>query len=72
MLTGNAQTTIEEGVRWVAELAEALGIPGLHAIGVEKFDFDQIIGKSKISSSMKKNPVVLDDVTLKAILTEAL
>ena len=71
LLTGNPQTTIEEGVRWVAELAEALGIPGLHAIGVEKFDFDQIIGKSKISSSMKKNPVVLDDVTLKAILTEA-
>jgi len=71
LLTGNPQTTIEEGVRWVAELAEALGIPSLHAIGVEKFDFDQIIGKSKISSSMKKNPVVLDDVTLKAILTEA-
>jgi len=71
LLTGNPFATIDEGVRWVAELADALGIPGLHAIGVEKSDFNQIIAKSKISSSMKKNPVVLDDVTLEAILTEA-
>ncbi|MEA3326395.1 MAG: iron-containing alcohol dehydrogenase [Chloroflexota bacterium] len=71
LLTGNPDATIEEGVRWVVELAEALGIPGLHAIGVEKFDFDQIIAKSKVSSSMQNNPVALDDKTLAAILMEA-
>jgi len=71
LLTGNPDATIEEGVRWIVRLAEDLGIPGLHGIGVEKSDFDQIIAKSKVSSSMQKNPVILDDRNLAAILTEA-
>ena len=70
-ITGDPQASIEDGVTWIAELAEALDIPGLHALGIERTDFDQIIEKSKVSSSMQKNPVMLDEVILQAILNEA-
>jgi len=70
-LTGDSEASIEDGVGWLVQLASDLKIPGLRDIGIRKEDFDQIIEKSKVSSSMKKNPVQLDDKMLKAILMEA-
>ena len=70
-VTGKSNASIDEGVRWLAELAQALHVPSLHEIGIEKTDFTPIIEKSKASSSMQKNPVKLDEQTLEAILTEA-
>ena len=70
-VTGKPNASIDEGVRWLAELAQALHVPSLHEIGIEKADFTRIIEKSKASSSMQKNPVKLDEQTLEAILTEA-
>jgi alcohol dehydrogenase class IV len=70
-ITGDPQASIEDGVTWIAELAEALDIPGLNALGIERTDFNQIIEQSKVSSSMQKNPVMLDEAILKAILNEA-
>lgn len=70
-VTGNQQATIDDGVAWITELANALEIPGLNALGIEREDFDKIIEKSKVSSSMQKNPLKLDEATLKKILTEA-
>ena len=70
-VTGKPDASIDEGVRWLAELAQALQIPGLHEIGIEETDFARIIEKSKASSSMQKNPVKLDERTLEAILSEA-
>ena len=70
-VTGNDQATIDDGVAWITELAYALEIPGLSALGIEKKDFDLIVEKSKVSSSMQKNPLKLDEGTLKNILTEA-
>ncbi len=71
IVTGDQNASIQDGVGWLAELADDLCIPGLHEIGVKKSDFDWIITKSKISSSMQKNPVVLDEKTMHAILMEA-
>lgn len=71
IVTGDPQATIQDGVIWLSVLAHKLRIPGLHQIGIQKEDFPQIIKKSNASSSMKKNPVVLDEATLNLILTEA-
>lgn len=71
-LTGDPNAHIEDGVSWIIELADELNIPGLGALGIERSDFDQIIEKSKISSSMQKNPFKLDKGILEAILIEAL
>ena len=70
-ITGDPHASINDGVTWVAKLAEALKIPGLQAIGIAQEDFDLIIAKAQVSSSMKKNPVKLDVSYLKAILEEA-
>lgn len=70
-LTGDPEANVGEGVAWIEALARGLNIPGLHEIGIEKSDFPQIIEKSKVSSSMQKNPVKFNEETLEAILTEA-
>lgn len=71
ILTGEPDAKIEDGVRWITNLAEQLEIPGLRSIGVEQSDFEEIVEKAKVSSSMKKNPVKLDDLTLRSILQDA-
>jgi alcohol dehydrogenase class IV len=70
-LTGDPDSSVGDGITWIENLAHALKIPGLHEIGIKKNDFPQIIEKSRVSSSMQKNPVKLDEETLEAILTEA-
>jgi len=70
-LTGDENAGIDDGVAWIAELASSLNIPGLHALGIEKSDFPTIIEKATISSSMKGNPVKLDEAALAAILAAA-
>ncbi len=70
-VTGNPDADILDGVQWIEALAHDLEIPGLKEIGIEKSDFPKIIEKSKVSSSMQKNPVRLDEEILEAILTEA-
>ena len=70
-LTGKPDASIEEGVAWLEALAQSLQIPGLHEIGIEQADFPRIIEKSKVSSSMQKNPVKLDERILEAILRDA-
>jgi len=71
LITGDPNATIEEGVAWIKNLADDLDIPGLNEMGIEKKDFPRIIEKSKISSSMQKNPIELKEDMLEAILSEA-
>ncbi len=71
LVTGDPRATIQDGVAWIANLADKLKIPGLRDMGIQKEDFPRIIEKSIVSSSMQKNPVNLDESTLHAILSEA-
>ncbi len=71
LLTGDADASIEEGVKWLIDLARATKIPKLREIGINQLDFDRIIEKSKVSSSMQKNPVTLEESVLMDILQEA-
>ena len=71
LLTGDSDADIEDGVDWIQNLAKALEIPGLHEIGIKREDLNRIIQQSKVSSSMQKNPVKLDEDTLEAILAAA-
>ncbi len=71
LITGDPDATIGEGLNFIQELSEALEIPRLHEIGIQKKDFNQIVEKSKVASSMQKNPIKLSEEVLEAILTEA-
>ena len=58
--------------RRLAQLAADLQIPRLVEHGIEEADFPDIITKARNASSMKANPVDLDDAELTAILQAAL
>lgn len=72
MVTGDAHATIADGIAWLQTLGAELAVGGLSAYGVEEADFPSIIAKSKNSSSMKGNPIVLDEEELRFILQQAL
>lgn len=72
LLTGDATATVSEGVAWLEALCDELAVPGLASYGVEEAHFAEIIAKSKNSSSMKGNPIMLTEEELAEILAAAL
>ena len=72
MLTGNANARAADAVAWVVATGQLLAIPSLSTYGISEADFPAIVDKSRNSSSMKGNPIVLTDVELTAILQDAL
>ena len=71
-MTGDANATVEDGVAWIVKLVKDCGVPGLGEFGLKEGDFDEVVAKSKESSSMKGNPVPLSDEELKTMLRKAL
>lgn len=71
ILTGRPSAKAKDGVAWVKELTSELKIPTLSAFGITEVHFDELVGKAKNASSMKGNPVVLNDRQLKQILEQS-
>ncbi len=63
-LTGSPRATAEEGVQWLISLAETLAIPALSTYGFKHEDFDVLIKKASVSSSMKGNPIQLSEADM--------
>jgi alcohol dehydrogenase class IV len=72
LLTGNPDARAEAGVRFVTELVEALSIPRLGAYGMKAGDVPKVVEKARAASSMKGNPIELDEKELAGILEAAL
>jgi alcohol dehydrogenase class IV len=72
LLTGRAQATAEDGVRWMADLVRRLEIPPLRAYGVRETDIPEIAEKAARASSMRTNPVQLTPEELREIALRAL
>jgi len=72
LLTGNPQATAQDAIQWVKNLVQTLKIPGLSAYAITEEDFPAITKKARTASSMKANPVSLDDDQLSGILQAAL
>lgn len=70
LLTGGA---IQRGglADWLGQLATDLGVPGLRALGVDPSRRAEAVQKALRASSMKGNPVALDEAELAAILVAA-
>ena len=62
----------QDAMDWISETSRILGIPGLAAYGVREDEFDEIVEKSSVSSSMKGNPIALSAEELSEILYAAL
>lgn len=72
ILTGNENSTAENGTNWIESLVEKLQIPPLSTFNVTKESFQILAEKAKAASSMKGNPVLLNDRQLLEILNSSL
>lgn len=72
MVTGNLKASALEGVIWVQNLCDSMGVPPLSRYGVLEKDIDRIVERSQKASSMRGNPVQLKKEELQDILQQAL
>jgi len=72
LVTGNPAAAIEEGLDWVVALCRALDVPGLARYGMRESDVVALVGKARVASSMKGNPIALTDAELSEIARRAL
>jgi alcohol dehydrogenase class IV len=72
ILTGDPQAGLEQGVAWLEALCWDLGVPPLRAYGLSQADFETVIEKSAVASSMQGNPIKLTAAELRTVLERAL
>ncbi|MGA2853193.1 MAG: iron-containing alcohol dehydrogenase [Verrucomicrobiota bacterium] len=72
LLTGKAGATADDGVDWVRKLVSDLKIPRLGEYGVREEHVADLIAKAANASSMKANPIMLNDGELADALRQAL
>ena len=63
---------VEEGIRFVEELVAALDIPPLRRFGLTESCIPEMVALARQTSSMKHNPVRLNDDALAGILQRAI
>lgn len=72
ILTGNSFAVAEDGAVWVKKLVKKLQIPSLSDFHLSPGFFPELIEKAKNASSMKGNPIELDDKQLFEIVSNSL
>ncbi|MDK2971658.1 MAG: hypothetical protein PWP23_1413 [Candidatus Sumerlaeota bacterium] len=72
IITNDPNAQPADGVAWAARIAERAGIPGLATHGITSDHLPEIVDKARRASSMKGNPLVLEDGELLHLLREAL
>ena len=72
ILTEDENASVDDGIKWLQELTDDLGIPGLRTYGIRGEDIPGVIEKARKSSSMKGNPIMLTEDEMAEILQEAL
>lgn len=72
LLAGSADARADDAAPWLQRLRSDLGVPGLATYGVDEGDIPTLVEQGRKASSMKGNPLVLQDDELAAILTASL
>jgi alcohol dehydrogenase class IV len=72
IVTGRPDTGAEDAVAWVGTLVRSLAIPGLSHWGAGEADVPALVAKARAASSMKGNPIDLDDTELAEIARASL
>lgn len=71
ILTGSPDVSAEDGISWVEGLSTLFNIPSLGELGLHHSDFDTLVEKARLSSSMKGNPVELNPHVLMSVLEQS-
>ena len=72
ILTGNAESTADHGVAWIAALCRELSSPGLGSLGLRLEDIPAMVEKGARASSMRGNPLDLTPGELAQILRDSM
>jgi alcohol dehydrogenase class IV len=72
ILTGKKEAVARDAMKWVAELCQALQVPGLGAYGVTENDSGKLVAEAARASSTKANPIVLTQEELTEALVRSL
>jgi len=68
ILTGNSQAGVEQGCGWIRELVVEMDLPSLSRFGLDRAVCRAVSHKALQASSMKGNPVDLDEKAMAALL----
>lgn len=71
LLTGRPDASVDDGLEWIRETVELLGIPPLRAFGLRPDQADEVVAKAAKASSTQGNPIALTEDELHTILTRA-
>jgi alcohol dehydrogenase class IV len=72
ILTGSAHATLQDGAKWLTNVCAALHIPSFASYGMSADDFDLLVQRAAVASSMQANPIKLTNEELSQILESAL
>jgi alcohol dehydrogenase class IV len=72
ILTGKKSAVAQDGATWIKELVKNLRIPSLSDFQIPAGSFHELIEKAKNTSSMKGNPVELNNEQLLEILIKSI
>jgi len=72
ILSGRSEAEAADGVAWVEALVRELSVPGLSRWGATEADVDRVVARARSASSMKGNPIELDDGELADIVRASL
>ena len=72
IVTGRPDADAEDAVAWMESLRRALAIPGLSRWGATEADIGPLVAKARAASSMKGNPIELEEGELAEIARASL
>lgn len=72
LVTQDEGASIDDGIKWVQDLCKELGFLGLAEFGVKQGHFSDVISFAQNASSMKGNPIKLNEGELSEILSRAM
>ena len=72
IVTGRPDAGAEDAVAWVEALVRSLSVPGLSRWGATEGDVERLVAKARAASSMKGNPIELNEGELAEIARASL
>ncbi|MBE6484544.1 MAG: iron-containing alcohol dehydrogenase [Actinomycetaceae bacterium] len=72
ILTGDPQAGVDDGVAWIRETVNMLGVRSLSQLGLTQERISEAADKGMVASSMKGNPIVLTHTEVTEIVTRSM
>jgi alcohol dehydrogenase class IV len=72
LLTGRPEASPEDAIAWLAELTDAMSIPGLGSYSLNEDGIATVVTAAQKASSMRGNPIELSDQEVAEIVTRSL